>query len=85
MQRIYHVTARPDGQWQGGKSATMMPLFLAHTQQEAEEIMCEIAWAMGNAHVLVFDQWGALLRDHAFVVARKASVPHKHARTLVVA
>lgn len=84
MTHIYHVTARPDGQWQGSKPDTVMPLFLAHTQLEAEEIMCEIALAMGHAHVLVFDPWGTLLRDRAFGATDKTSVPHKRARRPVV-
>ncbi|MBK9176853.1 MAG: DUF2188 domain-containing protein [Flavobacteriales bacterium] len=66
MQHTYNVTIRPDGQWQGGRENARVPFFLANTQQEAEETMCEIAMQMGHSRVLIFGAEGELLRDREF-------------------
>lgn len=66
MHHYYTVLQRPDGRWQGGQRNARVPYLVTDTRTEAEELMCEMAMAMGSAHVVVLGAKGEVLRDRAF-------------------
>ncbi len=66
MLHHYTVTARPDGRWQGGQKNSLVPYMVADTQQEAEEVMCEMAQAMGRSQVVIYDADGAMKHVRSF-------------------
>ena len=64
----YHVTKRPDGQWQGKKEGAERASVVSSTQREAIKNSTEIAKNSGEAQVIIHGVDGKFREDRKSVV-----------------
>ncbi len=66
ITKIYRITLRPDGKWQGIENGAEVPLILAHTRELAEEVIFDMAREVGNSRVLVYNSHNELTQERTF-------------------
>jgi hypothetical protein len=69
ITRIYRITIRPDGKWQGIETGAETPLILTHTRELAEEVIFDMAREKGNSRVLIFNSNHELVQERTFAAA----------------
>ncbi|MBL7951760.1 MAG: hypothetical protein JNM62_08565 [Flavobacteriales bacterium] len=66
VHRVYTITQRADGQWQGGRDRSAVAYVLAPDQAEVEELMEQMAAGIGGCEVRTVDQQGTVVRVQRF-------------------
>ncbi len=66
ITRIYRITLRSDGKWQGIENGAEVPLILALTRELAEEVIFDMAREVGNSRVLVYNSHNELTQERTF-------------------
>jgi hypothetical protein len=69
IARIYRITFRHDGKWQGLEEGSDQPLIVTHTQELAEEAVFEKARELGNARVLIYNGNNEVTQERTFAEA----------------
>ena len=66
MKNKYHVTRRPDGNWQGKLEGAERASVVRETKAETQQVMIDMAKNIGNASVFIHGANGRIQEERTY-------------------